>query len=108
MGVGHSARTRAGGLSATPPSRHPVWHAGAVSSFQIKFVGPAAMAVQVATLLADAEGVELTSSHPPVVKGPERVELDVEVEGSKTDVTTALAAIRTTMPSGSSIDVVGY
>ena len=84
-----------------------MWHADAVSTFQITFVGPAALAVQIATMLADAPGVELTSSEPPVARDPDTVELEVEVEGSQADVAAAVAAIRAEMPDTARIELVG-
>ncbi|MEO6125266.1 MAG: hypothetical protein ABIR32_16300 [Ilumatobacteraceae bacterium] len=79
-----------------------------MSTYQIKFVGPAAIAVRIATMLADADGVDLTSSKPPSVSDHDTVELAVEVEGAKADVTAALAAIRAALPVDASIDVIGH
>jgi len=78
-----------------------------VSTFQITFVGPATSAVRIATLLADAHGVDLISSETPTVRDDDSVELAVVVEGSVGDVDVALTAIRRDLPSDASIELVG-
>ena len=44
-----------------------VWNAGAVTVHRIRYTGPPALAVGVATLLADADGVDMISSHQPLL-----------------------------------------
>jgi hypothetical protein len=61
-----------------------VWDAVAVTVYRIRFEGPAALAVRVATGLADADGVELTSSEQPSILDESTVELDVAVEARAT------------------------
>ena len=73
---------------------------------RIRFEGPAALAVRVATALADADGVDLVSSEPPSILDDSRVGLDVAVEGDQDAVTDALAGLRTRMPDGASIEIV--
>jgi hypothetical protein len=74
-----------------------------VSVHRIRFVGPAALAVQVATALADAEGVDLRSSEQPTILDGGTVELDVSVDGTADDVAAAVSAIRDGLPDGASI-----
>ena len=79
--------------------------AGAVTVYRIMFEGPAALAVRVATELADAEGVELMSSDAPSTVGVDTVKLSVAVEADSESVAEALAGIRGGLPSGASIEV---
>ena len=76
------------------------WH---VTVFRISYRGPAALAVPVATALADAEGVELISSERPSILDGDTVALDVSVEGALDAVADAVANIRDDMPDGASI-----
>jgi hypothetical protein len=72
---------------------------------RIRFEGPAALAMGVATALADADGVELVSSEPPSILGGGRVGLDVAVEGAPDAVAGAVAGLRERLPDGASIGV---
>ena len=74
--------------------------------YRIVFEGPAAMALRIATELADAEGVELISSDSPSIVGGDTVKLGVAVEGALGAVTDAVAGIRDGMPAGASIGIV--
>jgi hypothetical protein len=85
----------------------PVWNARAVTTYRIRFEGPAALVVGVATELADADGVELTSSAQPSKLDDHRVELDVSVEGERADVAAAVASIDSGLPRGASIEIIG-
>jgi hypothetical protein len=80
-------------------------HAGTVTVRRIKIVGPATHAVQVATELADADGVEMTSSKPPVIVADDTVELEVAVEGTPDDIADAVSSIRKGLPKGASIEL---
>jgi hypothetical protein len=82
-----------------------VWNAGAVTLYRIRFVGPAALAISVATTLADADGVELTSSMQPSILDETKVELNVSVEGSRDAVAVAVSTIRKGLPDGASIEI---
>ena len=73
--------------------------------YKIRFEGPAALAVGVATALADAEGVDLTSSSQPSVLDADTVALDLTAEGPRDAITAAVAGIRDGLPRGASIDV---
>jgi hypothetical protein len=78
-----------------------------VTAYRVRFQGPAALAVRVATALADADGVELISSDQPVVLDESMVALNVTVEGAFDAVADAVAAIRGGMPTGASIEIAG-
>jgi hypothetical protein len=75
-----------------------------VTVFKIRYEGPAALAMGIARSLADAEGVDLTSSAPPTILNDETVQLDLSAEGPRESVTAAVAGIRKGLPSGASID----
>jgi hypothetical protein len=83
-----------------------MWNAGAVTVYRIRFEGPAALAVGVATALADADGVELTSSAKPSTLDENTVELNVSVEGARNAVVVAVANISDELPDGASIEIV--
>jgi hypothetical protein len=83
-----------------------VWNAGAVTVYRIRFEGPAAIALRVVTALADADGVDMTSSKPPTTLDENTVELNVSVEGSREAVAVAVASIGNELPGGASIKIV--
>jgi hypothetical protein len=76
-----------------------------VTVYRIRFEGPAALAVHVATALADADGVELTSSEKPAVLSANTVELGLTVEGTRDAVTGAVGSIRSGLTFGASIEI---
>jgi hypothetical protein len=76
-----------------------------VTVYRIRIEGPAALAVRVATKLADAAGVELTSSAQPTIVGEDSVELSVTVEGTSDAVGRAVSNIRDDLPKGTSIEI---
>ena len=78
-----------------------------VTSFRVRFEGPVALVVDVATALAEAEGVELTSSDQPITVDEGVVALDLTVEGAFDAVSVAVAGIREGLPAEASIDVAG-
>jgi hypothetical protein len=82
-----------------------VWNAGGVTVYRIRFEGPAALAMGVATALADADGVDLTSSKQPSILDKNTVELSVSVEGNRDAVARAVATIRDELPDGASIEI---
>ncbi len=84
-----------------------MWNAGEVTAHRIRFEGPAALAVQVATALADAEGVELTSSARPSALADGRVRLDVVVKGSLAHVALAVSTIGGDLPVVASLAITG-
>src|SRR4051812_7647293 len=83
----------------------PVWHAMAMTVYRIRIEGPAAIAVRVATELADAPGVELISSERPSIVDENTAKLDVSVEGTREDVEAAVSKIGDGLPDGASIDL---
>jgi len=58
----------------------------------------------VATRLADAPGVDLTSSTPPQ-NSPDGVRLDLVVEGAADDVLDAVGVARSTLPDGARLQL---
>jgi hypothetical protein len=74
---------------------------------RVRFEGPTALALRVATTLADAEGVELISSDQPVSVADGTVALNVVVEGERDAVVLAVAGIRREMPPRASIEITG-
>lgn len=74
--------------------------------YKVKFEGPAALAVRVATALADADGIELTSSAKPSALNDETVVLNVSVEGLRDAVAAAVSSIGDGLPHGASIEIV--
>jgi len=83
-----------------------VCDAGAVTVYRIRFEGPAALAIRVATALADADGVELTSSEQPSILDDHTVELNLSVDATQDAVAAAVAAINDELPDGASIALV--
>jgi len=77
-----------------------------VTVYRIRFEGPAALAVRVATALADADGVELTSSEQPSILDDHTVELNLSVDATQDAVAAAVAAINDELPDGASIALV--
>ena len=73
--------------------------------YKIRFKGPAALAIHIATELADADGVELTSSAQPAIVGENKVELNFSVEGAHDAVAAAVSSISDELPDGASIEL---
>jgi hypothetical protein len=60
-------------------------------AYRITYEGPPTLAVRAATLLADADGVELTASQPPARQDEsDQVVLRLTVEGSDDAVSAAI------------------
>ena len=75
-------------------------------SYRIKYQGPSVHAVQAARLLADADGIELTSSQPPERQADsEDVVLRLTVLGTTDDVLDAVAMTRGQLPTGATIEI---
>jgi hypothetical protein len=75
-------------------------------TYRVRFAGAAALAVRVATALAEADGVELTSSEPLTHRDDNTVELHLAVEGALDAITAAVSSVRSGMPEGASIEIV--
>jgi hypothetical protein len=71
-----------------------------MAAHQITYEGPSSHAVRAATMLADADGVELVSAQPPerCSEGGDKVVLAVTVEGSAKAVMAAVRLIRESLP----------
>jgi hypothetical protein len=78
-----------------------------MTTFRIRFEGPSLLALDVATWLADVDGVDLTGSEPPSPLGGGIASLVVTVDGEPEVVTDAVAGLRRELPPGASIEVVG-
>ena len=78
-----------------------------MTTYGIKFEGPSALTLRVATALADADGVELISSDQPVNVADGKVALNVAVEGAFDAVADAVAKVRGDLPSDASIEITG-
>lgn len=74
---------------------------------RITYRGPASLAVSTATEVADATGVELTSSSPPERGGDggDTVTLEVTVEGATDAVMAAVTRIAGGLPSTARLTV---
>ena len=74
-----------------------------MTSFRISYEGPRSFAVRAATLLAEAAGIELTSSEPPARRDEDSVMLALTVEATAEDVEDALSTIVTQLPRGATM-----
>jgi hypothetical protein len=81
--------------------------AGHVTNYPVRIEGPAELTLNIATALADADGVDLIASDQPVTVDEIRVALNVTVNGAFDDVADAVASIRGRMPTGVSIEILG-
>jgi len=72
------------------------------------YTGPPADAVDVATALADADGVDLTASQPPqrLPDGSGTVTLEMTVDASTRDIARALDQARSQLPDGATVELV--
>jgi hypothetical protein len=77
-----------------------------VTTYHVRFEGPVELALRVATALADADGVDLTSSDAPTPRRSGLVGLDVTVDGLPDDVIAAVGGVRSWLPDGATIDIV--
>ncbi len=78
-----------------------------MTSHQVKYEGPAAFAVNVATLLADADGIDLTSAERQEgTEGSDDTVLVLTVEATTEAVTAAVGSITVGLPADASITVV--
>ena len=78
-----------------------------MTTHQVKYEGPSSLAVRVATLLADAPGVDLTSAERPEYPdgSVEMVRLAVTLEGTTDAVMAAVGSIRAALPADASVTV---
>lgn len=81
-----------------------------MTAHRIRYEGPPELAVEVATLLADADGVDLTSSESPQPGGDERsdaVVLALVLDGTTDAVLDAVGQVRSRLPDGATIAIDG-
>jgi hypothetical protein len=81
--------------------------ADAVTSHRITYEGPPLLAVQTASMLADAAGVELTASQPPqrLADRPDTVVLAIVVDGTTDAVMAAVRSAKDRLPAGATLVV---
>ena len=77
-----------------------------MTTHQVTYRGPSAFAVRAAALLADADGLELTSaSRTDDPAAPqETVALELTLEGTGEAVAAAIDAVREELPAGATLD----
>lgn len=76
-----------------------------MNEHRIRFEGAADTALSVAVAIADAGGVDLTSSEPPAALADGKVRLDLSVRGSSESIAAALSEIGPRLPVDSSIEL---
>ena len=76
-----------------------------VNEHRIRFEGASSAALTVATAIADADGIDLTSSEPPVAVADGTVRLAFTVQGSSESIVAAVDEIGRTLPDDSSIEL---
>jgi hypothetical protein len=76
-----------------------------VTSYRIRYEGPVALALRVATELAEADGVDLSSSVEPRPLATGAVCLAVTVDGTPDDVLDAVGTVRAWLPDGALIEI---
>jgi len=76
-----------------------------VTDHRITYEGPASLATGAATLLADSEGVELTSADAPApLDGhPDSVRLALTVAGTPEAVSDAVRVVAQGLPAGAAL-----
>lgn len=74
-----------------------------VSTHRITYQGPAALAIQVAEAVAEAEGVELTGSAPPERGDGDTVVLVLTVSATAEAVIDAVSDVRTRLPAAATL-----
>jgi hypothetical protein len=78
-----------------------------MTTHQVTYQGPPAFAVRAATLLADSEGVELTSANQPeMLDGADQtVRLALVLRGASEAVMAALDSVRSELPPEATVTV---
>lgn len=82
-----------------------------MSAHQVRYEGPPGLALETATRLADAPGVELTSAGAPEPLGGDGAKrslagLTLTVEGEPEAVRCAVEAIQDRLPAGARVAIV--
>ncbi len=79
-----------------------------MTSHQVKYEGPSALAVRVATLLADAEGIELRSAETQEdTDASVETVLVLTVEGTKEAVMAAVGSFEADLPAEARVTIDG-
>jgi hypothetical protein len=78
-----------------------------MAAHQITYEGPSSLAVRAATMLADADGVELVSSQPPERrdKAADKVVLAFTVEGTAKAVMAAVRIVGDSLPPTATMSI---
>jgi hypothetical protein len=78
-----------------------------MAAHQITYEGPSSLAVRAATMLADADGVELVSSQPPERrdKAADKVVLAFTVEGRAKAVKAAVRIVGDSLPPTATMSI---
>ena len=76
-----------------------------MTSFQVTYRGPSTVAVRAAALLADADGIELTSAARPddPTASDEAVVLELTLMGTTEAVTAAVDNVQGELPPGATL-----
>lgn len=82
-----------------------------MSAHRVRYEGPPGLALETATRLADAPGVELTSAGSPEALGGDgatrgRAGLTLTLEGEPEAVRGAVEAVRVRLPAGARVEIV--
>jgi hypothetical protein len=77
-----------------------------VTTHRIRFEGPSLLALQVATALADTDGIDLTASAPPTPLGEGRSALEVTLDGDPEVVAAAVAGLREDIGAEATLEVI--
>jgi hypothetical protein len=78
----------------------------AVATYRITYEGPPSFALETATELAEAEGIELTASLPPERRGEsDSVVLVVTVDATPEAVADALRTVRAALPPDAAVTI---
>jgi hypothetical protein len=76
-----------------------------MTTLRVTYEGPSSLAVSTATMLADAEGVDLTSSETPEKRSGDEVRLRLTVEGPTDAILDAVARVRGRLPAGATLSI---
>ncbi|MGH9271099.1 MAG: hypothetical protein ACRDZ2_07480 [Ilumatobacteraceae bacterium] len=73
-------------------------------AYRVRYEGPRELAIGIATALADAPGLDLTSSQPPQTIDA-GVRLELVVEGGSDEVLDAVGTARSGLPEGARLQL---
>ena len=77
-----------------------------MTTHQVTYRGPSSFAVRAAALLADTDGLELTSANrtDDPAAPEETVALELTIRGTDEAVAAAIEAVREELPAGATLD----